>query len=88
MRRDESLHILQHGQGNTYRNRFVTTPRTDDWPLCMVHVEAGRQYVKEQSPAPPRLTRSQRRYRAYLAADSGLSFGEWLRTRATQSCRH
>lgn len=29
--------------------------------------------------APERLTRSQRRYLAFLDADSGMSFGEWLR---------
>ena len=112
MSRNEDLHILQHalglddyGQGHAYRNRFVTTPSTVDWPLCMAHVEAGRmerrgphelfggeesycfvvtdagrQYVKEHSPEPPRLSRSQRRYRAYLAADCGMPFGEWLRT--------
>lgn len=108
---DASLQILQHalglddyGLGAAYRNRFVTTPSTVDWPLCQNHVEAGRmarrgphelfggeesycfvvteagrQYVKEHSPDPPRLSRSQRRYRAYLAADSGMPFGEWLR---------
>ncbi len=44
--------------------------------------DAGRRYVEAHSPAPPRLTRSQRRYRAWLssaAADCGVSFGEWLR---------
>lgn len=46
---------------------------------CFVVTEAGQQYVKEHSPEPPRLSRSQRRYRAYLAADSSMSFGEWLR---------
>jgi hypothetical protein len=39
----------------------------------------GLAAVRDQSPAPPRLTRSQRRYREFLDADSGLSFGEWLR---------
>jgi hypothetical protein len=43
--------------------------------------EAGRQFVTEHSPKPPKLTRSQRRYEAFLDADSGLTFGEWLRTR-------
>jgi hypothetical protein len=46
---------------------------------CFVVTETGRQYVAERSQKPPRLTRSQRRYRAYLQADCGLSFGEWLR---------
>ena len=39
---------------------------------------AGRKFVVETSPTPPKLTRSQERYRAYLKADCGLSFGEWL----------
>lgn len=47
---------------------------------CFVVTEAGRQYVREHSPRPPALTRSQRRYRKYLAQDTGLRFGEWLRS--------
>lgn len=43
--------------------------------------EAGRRYVRERSPKPPKLTRSQRRYRDFLSDDSGRSFGEWLRSR-------
>ena len=39
----------------------------------------GIEAVAEQSPAPPKLTRGQRRYRAYLRADFGMSFGDWLR---------
>jgi hypothetical protein len=42
--------------------------------------EAGRAAVAEHSPKPPKLTRSQRRYEAFLDADCGLTFGEWLRT--------
>jgi hypothetical protein len=56
---------------------------------CFVVTDTGRAYVKEQSPKPPRLTRSQRRYRAYLAADSGMTFGAWLRRgmeRRIQEC--
>lgn len=41
--------------------------------------EAGRAYVAEHSPPPPKLTRSQQRYSDYLDADSDMSFGEWLR---------
>jgi hypothetical protein len=45
----------------------------------LFHVtESGRQAVRETSPKPPKLTRSQLRYREYLGADSGLSFREWL----------
>jgi hypothetical protein len=47
--------------------------------FCFVVTDAGRQYVRERSPKPPRLTRSQRRYREWLNADSGMPFGEWIR---------
>jgi hypothetical protein len=40
--------------------------------------DAGIGAVRNESPSPPKLTRSQRRYLAFLNADSGLSFGEWL----------
>lgn len=46
--------------------------------FCFVVTESGRQHVKRHSPSPPRLTRSQKRYRQYLAQDTGLRFGEWL----------
>lgn len=108
---DEKLHILQHslgldryGQGNTYRNHFVTSNGTHDWPHCQTLVSdglmsrfppsaltggsdcfvvtaAGRAYVAEHSPQPPKLTDGQRRYREFLQADSGLTFGEWLKAR-------
>lgn len=38
--------------------------------------ESGLQAARPQHPE--RMTRGQRRYRAYLDADSGLHFGEWL----------
>lgn len=42
--------------------------------------EAGVAYVDANSPPPPKLTRGQARYQAFLDADCGLSFGEWLRS--------
>jgi hypothetical protein len=41
--------------------------------------DAGRAYVAEHSPKPPVLTRSQRRFQAFLDADCDMSFGEWLK---------
>lgn len=35
--------------------------------------DAGKEYVQTQSPKPPKLTRSQQRYRKWLDADTGLS---------------
>lgn len=45
---------------------------------CSV-TEAGKAAMRAASPTPPTLTRGQRRYRQYLHADTGYSFGEWLR---------
>lgn len=46
--RSEHLHILQHslgldryGQGNPYRNHFVTGAGATDYPLCTALVTAG-----------------------------------------------
>ena len=41
--------------------------------------DAGKEAVKRESPKPPKLTRSQKRYRAFLKADTGESFGQWLK---------
>lgn len=70
------LHILRHslgldeeGHGHEYRNYFATAPDCDEHgdvaALCGV--------------VCPELTRSQRRYQRFLDADSGMSFGEWLK---------
>ena len=48
--------------------------------LFVVTLE-GRRAVAKSIPEPPKLTRSQARYRAWLDADTGVTFGEWLRTR-------
>mgnify|MGYP003494872143 CR=1 FL=1 len=40
---------------------------------------AGMVWVQEHSPKAPTLTKAQRVYRAYLRADSSLTFGEWLK---------
>lgn len=40
--------------------------------------DAGKAHVAEHSPAPPKLTRSQKRYQDYLDADCNVSFREWL----------
>jgi len=107
------LHIIQHslgadqfGQGNQYRNYFVTGEGSVDHPICMKAVDlglmeirrakyelyggddvfavtaAGKQWMAENSPAPPKLTRSQQRYQRYLESDSGVSFGEWMKRKA------
>ncbi len=50
--------------------------------MDIFHVtETGRAYVVKHSAKAPKLTRSQRRYGAFLDADCGLKFGEWLKSR-------
>lgn len=39
----------------------------------------GHKYVSEESPAPPKITRSQQRYVDYLNAECGETFGDWLK---------
>lgn len=52
---------------------------------CFFVTDAGRSFVREHSPEPPKLTRGQQRYLSYLHADSGLSFGAWLRSRTRRT---
>jgi hypothetical protein len=47
--------------------------------------DAGKMYIAANSPAPPKLSRGQRRYREWLDADGSLSFGEWLRSRTERA---
>lgn len=53
--------------------------------------EVGKHAAVANSPAPPKLTRSQQQYQDYCAADSSLSFIDWLkmkaRRRATEAGR-
>jgi hypothetical protein len=53
---------------------------------CTV-TESGKAAMLEQSPKPPKLTRSQLRYRSFLDADSGESFGQWLKDQAASRIR-
>lgn len=46
---------------------------------CSV-TDTGIAAMKAASPHPPKLSRDQLRYRAFRAADSGESFGSWLRS--------
>lgn len=45
---------------------------------CSV-TDAGKEAVKRESPHPPKLTRSQKRYQEFLRADNGMKFGEYLK---------
>jgi hypothetical protein len=45
---------------------------------CSV-TEAGKAAMLAESPKPPKLSRSQKRYREFLNADLGISFREYLK---------
>lgn len=45
---------------------------------CTV-TKTGKAAMLAESPRPPKLTRSQARYRKFLDADTGGSFKEWLK---------
>lgn len=46
---------------------------------CFVVTEVGKQYVREHSPSPPKLSRSAARYQRWLRGGADMSFGDWLR---------
>lgn len=60
-----------------YMKQHATTGIYPDYN-CSV-TDAGKEAVQRESPKPPKLTRSQKRYREFLKADTGRSFGEWLK---------
>jgi hypothetical protein len=45
---------------------------------CFMVTNMGVQSVTHESPKPPKLSRSALRYREFLAADSGMTFKQWL----------
>jgi hypothetical protein len=51
---------------------------------CTV-TDAGRSAMLAESPKPPKLTRSQQRYRRYLNGTGDLKFGEWLKWQTRRS---
>ena len=64
-----------------YMQQHPTTEIFQDFN-CSV-TEDGKQAVRRESPKPPKLTRSQKRYRAFLNADSDMTFGEWIKAKVS-----
>lgn len=48
--------------------------------------DAGKNAMRTESPAPPKITRGQRRYERYLRSDSSMTFGEWLKYQSRPRC--
>ncbi len=69
-----------------YMREYPASELTGGDPLFQV-VAAGKAAMLAESPRPPKLTRSQQRYRRFLNADSGLSFREWLKYYGSLSAR-
>ena len=46
---------------------------------CFTVTEEGKKAMSENSPNPPKVSRSKQRYLDYLSADTDFSFGEWLK---------
>ncbi|MDE3789599.1 hypothetical protein I7G86_02935 [Sinorhizobium meliloti] len=47
--------------------------------------DAGKAAVVEHSPSPPKLSRSQQRYQAWLDYDGSMSFIEYLKWKSRQN---
>lgn len=62
---------------------------TETYPYfnCSV-TDEGKKAVREQSPKPPKLSRSQKRYREFLNVDSDITFGEWLKMKYGRKDSH
>ena len=62
---------------------YVFRPNASPYPYYNVAVtSAGKEAVRRESPTPPKLTRSQQRYRDWLnssAGDCGITFGMWIK---------
>jgi hypothetical protein len=58
---------------------FATPSALTGGDYCFIVTPAGARYVVENSPKPPKMTATQKRYQDYLRSDSSLSFIEYLR---------
>lgn len=75
----EDVQICQELIALGYMRQVATTAVFQDFN-CRV-TDEGKAAMLRESPKSPVLTRSQQRYRDFLAADSGVSFGTWMRWR-------
>ncbi len=46
---------------------------------CYTVTDAGRRSMVDNSPKPPKVSKSRQRYLHYLEIDGGFSFGEYLK---------
>lgn len=63
-------------EGLMTRNKGSEISGGDDI-FCVT--QKGIAHIKQHSPKPPKLTRSQQNYQDYLDADTCEKFGDWLK---------
>ena len=80
--RDEPIcrELVAMGYMDTFERKYLP------YYNCTV-TDAGKKAMAAESPTAPALTRSQRRYRQFLKADTGRSFGEWLKDQYSEVSR-
>jgi hypothetical protein len=52
---------------------------------CFVVTEAGKAFVREHSPKPPKVSRSKQRYRDWLKVGDLIEFGDWLKMKSREA---
>lgn len=72
----EDVHTCTELISLGYIRQVATTAVFQDFN-CRV-TEEGKAAMLRESPKPPKLTRSQQRYRKFLDEDCGESFRTWL----------
>lgn len=64
--------LVQLGLMETFERKWLP------YYNCTV-TEAGKRAMLRNSPKPPKLSRSEKRYREWLRVGDLISFGDWLR---------
>lgn len=61
-----------------YMHKFTPSEISGGDPIYTV-TSLGKTVVMIESPSPPKITKSQKRYELYLRCESNETFGEWLK---------
>ena len=71
--------LMEHVASGRMTRRWPNDLYGGGTSYCFTVTDAGREYVRTHSPQPPKQTRAQKRYQAFLDADCGLTFFEWIK---------
>lgn len=64
----------------------VGVAQPEDRVFCVTPL--GKEYIAKHSPNPPKLTRSQLRYRRYLNSDTSMTFKEFIKLDSNEIKSH